>query len=353
MSFAYTAERILKLVGNEAEILGAYKGSVTGIASLSEATRGDLSFLGNPKYRSEASECAASVLLLPKDSELGPRHEEQLVIKLENPSYALALICRDIERSLFPRPKPGIHPSAVVEPDAVLSPEATIGPLCYIGSGARVGAAVLDSRVSVGARAKIGDESHLFSGVSIGSYCEVGMRNQISAGAVLGSDGYGYEFHEGAHQRVPQIGNVVTEDDVDVGANTTIDRARFGSTQIGVGTKIDNQVQIGHNVRIGKHCLIIAQVGISGSTILEDGVVIAGQAGLAGHLHIGSKATIAGGTAVTRSLKPEESVRGYPAQPMMLFNRIAVLQKRLPELFKRFDQLEKTVESLRSRPTNT
>jgi UDP-3-O-[3-hydroxymyristoyl] glucosamine N-acyltransferase len=163
---------------------------------------------------------------------------------------------------------------------------------------------------------------------------------------VIGSDGYGYEFRDGAHQRVPQIGNVVTEADVDVGSNTTIDRARFGSTIIGSGTKVDNQVQIAHNVRIGKHCLVIAQVGISGSTILGDGVVLAGQVGVAGHLTIGSGAIVAGGTGVSRSLEPKEKVRGPTAEPIMLYNRVAVLQRRLPDLFKRFDKLEKSIESL-------
>ncbi len=166
------------------------------------------------------------------------------------------------------------------------------------------------------------------------------------------SDGYGYEFHEGAHQRVPQIGNVVTEADVDIGSNSTIDRARFGSTIIGAGTKVDNQVQIAHNVRIGKHCLVVAQVGISGSTVLGDGVVLAGQAGVAGHLNIGSGAIVAGGTGVSRSLKPQEKVRGPTAEPIMLYNRVAVLQRRLPDLFKRFGKLEKSVESLAERGTS-
>ena len=167
------------------------------------------------------------------------------------------------------------------------------------------------------------------------------------SGCVIGSSGYGYEFHEGAHQRVPQIGKVVTESDVDIGANTTIDRARFGSTFIGQGTKIDNQVQIGHNVQIGRNCLIVAQVGISGSTSLGDGVVLAGQVGVAGHLKLGSGSIVAAATGVPRSLEPNEKIRGPNGEPMALYNRIVVLQKRLPDLFKRFSKLEKSVESLK------
>lgn len=344
MAFAYTTQRILEIVGGDAVCAGDYQGEVYGIASLLEAREGDLSFLGNPKYKKDAELSEASVLLLPSDYSRAPK-VGQLHIKLENPSFALALLCRDMENTLLPKPEPGVHPTAYVDPTAVVSPVATIGPFCYIGKGAKVGIAVLESHVTVGMYAKVGDESYIFPRVVIGDYCEVGPRNRLLPGCILGSDGYGYEFHDGAHQRVPQIGNVVTEADVDVGANTTIDRARFGSTSIGAGTKIDNQVQIAHNVRIGKHCLIVAQVGISGSTQLGDGVIVAGQAGIAGHLKIGSGALIAGGTAVNRSLEAKEKVRGQTAEPMMLFNRISVLQRKLPDLFKRFEKLEKSIES--------
>jgi UDP-3-O-[3-hydroxymyristoyl] glucosamine N-acyltransferase len=345
MALAYTTQRILEILGNDCVTVGAYEGSIQGIASLSEAQAGDLSFLGNPKYRSDVADSHASVLLVPMDYEEAPK-PGQLYLKLENPSFALALICRDIEGSLLPKAPVGIHPSAVVEPGAVVSPEASVGAFCYVAAGAKIGAAVLSSHVSVGRDAQIGEGAYLFPRVSVGDHCVIGDRNRLLPGCVIGSDGYGYEYLEGAHQRVPQIGNVVTEADVDVGANTTIDRARFGSTRIGAGTKIDNQVQIAHNVRMGRHCLIVAQVGISGSTILGDGVIVGGQAGLAGHLKIGSGAMIAGGTAVVSDLEPQKKVRGYPAMPMMLFNRMAVLQRKLPDLFKRFDQLEKTVKSL-------
>ncbi|MEN8844461.1 MAG: UDP-3-O-(3-hydroxymyristoyl)glucosamine N-acyltransferase [Lentimonas sp.] len=351
MAFAYSIQRILEIVGDTATCVGTYEDDIVGISSLKEATAGDLSFLGNPKYRAEVEASQASVLLLPLDHEGVPK-EGQLFIKLENPSFALALICRDIEGTLLPKPEPGIHPSAVVHPEAVVSPLASIGPLCVVAQGATIGAAVLESHVSVGRYAQIADESYLFPRVVVADYCEIGHRNRIAAGAVIGSDGYGYEFHEGAHQRVPQIGKVVLEDDVDVGANSSLDRARFGFTIIGEGTKIDNQVQIAHNVRIGKHCLIVAQVGISGSTELGDGVIVAGQAGIAGHLNIGSGAMIAGGTAITTSIDPQAKMRGFPALPMMQFNRISILQRKLPELFKRFDQVEKTVEALSSTGTS-
>lgn len=350
MAIAYSAQRILEILGEGSELVGSYDGSIQGIASLSEARGGDLSFLGNPKYRSEVESSQASVILVPTDFEKSPS-EGQLYIKIENPSFALALICRDIESTLLPKPPAGIHPTAVVESGADISGDASIGAFCYVASGARVGAAVLESHVSVGRSAVIGDEAYLFPRVSVGDYCEIGPRNRLLSGCVIGSDGYGYEFLEGAHQRVPQIGNVVTAADVDIGANSTIDRARFGSTQVGTGTKIDNQVQIAHNVRIGQHCLVVAQVGISGSTVLGDGVVVGGQAGIAGHLSIGSGAMIAGGTAVVSDIEAQSKVRGYPAMPMMLFNRMAVLQRKLPDLFKRFELLEKRVESSTNEPS--
>lgn len=350
-SFVYTVQRILEIVGDGAECIGECQDEIVGIASLSEAVKGDLSFLGNSKYLKEVATSSASVIILPKDYPDAPG-KGQLYIKLENPSYALALLCRDIEKTLQPSAVPGVHSTAFIEDGAVVSPLARIGPFCHIGKGAIVGASTLEAHVCVGSYAKIDDETHIFSQVVIGDYCEIGPRNRLYSGCVIGSDGYGYEFYDGAHQRVPQIGNVVTEADVDIGSNTTIDRARFGSTQIGKGTKIDNHVQIGHNVRIGRHCLLVAQVGISGSTTLGDGVVVAGQAGIAGHLTIGSGAQIAGASSITHSLEPGEKVRGPSGDPILLHGRILVLQRRLPELFKRFSELEKSVGSLLEQKNN-
>lgn len=344
MAFTFSLQRILEILSADVESVGHFSGDITGIASLSSAEGGDLSFLGNPKYRNQVGSSRASVLLLPKDYSGDPA-EGQLFLKVENPSFALAMICREIECLLMPSPTPGVHPSAVVHPSSKVSPDAFIGPLCIVEEGAVVEAAVLKSHVHVGRNAKVAAGAYLFPSVVIGDYCEIGERNRLHSGCVIGSDGYGYEFLENAHQRVPQVGNVVTAADVDIGANTTIDRARFGSTYVGQGTKIDNQVQIAHNVQIGKHCLIVAQVGVSGSTELGDGVVVGGQAGIAGHLSIGDGVMIAGGAAIVKSVPAGLKMRGSPAVEMSLNNRIIVLQRKLPELFKRFDQLEKSIES--------
>jgi len=344
MTLAFSLQRILEMLPTNVESVGDFFGEITGIASLSSAQPGDLSFLGNHKYRSQVSGSKASVILLPKDYE-GEPAAGQTYLKVEHPSFSLAQICQEIEQQLMPMPAPGIHPSAVVHPQATISPAASIGPLCVVSAGAMVDAAVLESQVHVGKHAKIAAGAHLFPRVVVGDYCEIGERNRLLPGCVIGSDGYGYEFLEGVHQRVPQVGNVVTAADVDIGANTTIDRARFGSTFIGQGTKIDNQVQIAHNVRIGKYCLLVAQVGISGSTEIGNGVVIGGQAGVAGHLQLGDGAMIAGGAAIVKSVPAGAKMRGSPATEMALHNRIIVLQRKLPELFKRFDQLEKSSES--------
>lgn len=348
MSFAYSTQRLLEIIGDSVELKGDFSGEIRGIAALAEARSGDLSFLGNAKYRHEVPSSEASVLLLPKDYDATPA-AGQLYILIENPSFALAVVCRDIERGLDPAPVAGIHPSAVVEADAVVAATASVGPMAYVGAGAVIEeGVVLQSHVSVGRGALVKAESRIFPNAVIGDYSVIGPRNRIQAGAVIGSDGYGYEYLEGKHERVPQIGCVVTEPDVDIGANTTIDRARFGETRIGQGTKIDNQVQIAHNVKIGQHCLIVSQVGISGSTQFGDGVIAAGQSGFAGHINIGSGAIIGAASGVAHDLKPGEKVRGCPSEPMMLFNRISVLQRKLPDLFKRFAQLEKSIESLAS-----
>ena len=349
MSFTYSVERILEIVGSNAELVGEYTEGIHGIASLSTAVAGDLSFFSNIRYANEVPASKASVLLVPKKYKETPR-SGQLYIKLENPSYALALVCRDIEQSLQPKPAPGIHPTSNVDKEAVISPTASIGPFCHIDQGAVIGdAVVIKSHVSIGRYTEIGDETFIFPQVAVSDYCKVGPRNRLYAGCIIGSDGYGYEFHAGAHQRVPQVGNVVTESDVDIGANTTVDRARFGSTRIGQGTKVDNQVQIAHNVQIGRNCLLVAQTGISGSTILEDGVILAGQSGVSGHLTIGAGAMIAGASSTARSLKPKEKIRGPNGDSFNLYGRIAVLQRRLPELFKRFSELEKSVEALENK----
>ncbi|MGC4073606.1 MAG: UDP-3-O-(3-hydroxymyristoyl)glucosamine N-acyltransferase [Nibricoccus sp.] len=281
MELSFTPAEIAEIVQARAT-RGATNEVTRGIASLSAARTGDLSFLGNPKYKPEVAASSASVVLLPLDY-VGEPKPGQLFLLVDKPSVGLARLCARIERLLWPVPVPGVHATAVVAADVKIPASATIGPLCIIESGVVIGERThLQARAFVGRGAQIGDDCWLMPGVTVTAECVVKNRVRLHAGVVVGSDGFGYEFVAGRHEKVPQVGHVVIENDVEIGANSTLDRARFSQTVIGEGTKIDNLVQIAHNVVIGKHCLICAQAGISGSTTVEDYVVVGGQAGSPG-----------------------------------------------------------------------
>ncbi|MBL9186219.1 MAG: UDP-3-O-(3-hydroxymyristoyl)glucosamine N-acyltransferase [Opitutaceae bacterium] len=338
MQVQFTAAEIAALAEAKSS-RGATHATVRGLAALAEAGPGDLSFLGNAKYKTEVPGTRASVVLLPADY-TGEPAPDQLYLLVANPSVALARICARIERELWPRPAPGVHASAVVAPTARIAASATVGPLCVIEEGAVIGErAHVQAQVFVGRNAIVGDDSWLMPGVILAAECALGRRVRLQPGVVIGSDGFGYEFVQGRHEKVPQVGSVEIGDDVEIGANSTLDRARFSRTSVGEGTKIDNLVQIAHNVRIGRHCLICAQVGISGSATLEDYVVMGGQAGSAGHLTIGKGAKAGGRAGIVSDIPAGAFVNGNPAIPYMLERRIAVLSQRLPDLFKRVDAI--------------
>jgi UDP-3-O-[3-hydroxymyristoyl] glucosamine N-acyltransferase len=342
MQVAYTPAEIAAIVGAR-RTTGSTTDVIRDIASLTSARPGDLAFLGNPKYRSQVADCAASAVLLPADYSGEPR-PGQVFIFVDHPSVALAQVCARIEAALWPKPGPGIHPSAVVAPAARIDPTAHVGPLCIIEDGAVVGpGSVLQASVFVGRDASIGRDCFLMPHVVLAASCVLHDRVRLQPGVVVGSDGFGYEFVQGRHQKVPQIGTVVIESDVEIGANSTLDRARFSRTVVGEGTKIDNLVQIAHNVVIGKHVILCSQVGISGSTTIEDYVVLGGQVGVAGHITL-AKGTKAGGqTGITSDTEPGSYLNGTPAIPYMLERRLQVLHQRLPDLFKRVEALEKQV----------
>lgn len=347
MAFSLTADQLTQLVG-ASTTSGSTDRAITGIGSLNQAQAGDLSFLGNKKYTPDVAKSNASVILVPMDFE-GQPAENQLFIKVENPSMALALVCKEIEGHLWPKPESGIHPSAVVAETATIDPSATLGPGVIVGEHSSIGPnSNLEANVVVGNAAKVGADCWIKPNVTIGDYCSLGDRVRLHAGVVLGSDGFGYETVDGVHQKVPQIGEVIIEDDVEIGANSTIDRARFNVTRIGAGTKIDNLVQIAHNVETGKHCIIVAQTGIGGSTILENNVVTAGQAGIAGHLKLSQGTVIAAKSGLHNNTLPGQILRGIPAIEAKLAHRTDVLKKRLPELFKRVAKLEEQLEDKES-----
>lgn len=346
MRVAFSLSELLAMVGS-ADVRGATDLTVTGLASLETAAVGDLSFLGNPRYKTQVAESQASVILLPADY-VGEPKAGQAFVLVANPSVALAAVCARIEQRLWPRPVPGIHPSASVAADAVVAPSATIGPLCVVESGAQIGERVhLQAQVFVGRGVRIGEDCWLQPGVHVSAECTLQARVRLQPGVVVGSDGFGYEFVRGRHEKVPQVGGVIIESDVEIGANSTIDRARFSQTVIGEGTKIDNLVQVAHNVVIGKHCILCAQVGIAGSTTLGDYVVLGGQAGVSGHVKIGRGVKAGGRAGLTTDTEAGAFVSGVPALPHMLEQRLTVLRKRLPELFRRFEALEVAVAELK------
>jgi len=349
MQIAFTAADLITLLQPKA-VRGATAETIRGIAALTAAQAGDLSFLGNPKYKGEVAATAASAVLLPADYAGEPR-SGQLFLLVENPSVALARLCARLEQQLWPRPVPGIHATAQVAPGARVAASATVGPLCLVEDGAVVGErAHLQAQVFVGRGARIGEDCWLMPGVVLAAECVLGRRVRLQPGVIVGSDGFGYEFVAGRHEKVPQIGQVVIEDDVEIGANTTIDRARFSRTVIGEGTKIDNLVQIAHNVIIGRHCLICAQAGVSGSTTLEDYVVLGGQVGLVGHITIGREAKVGAQAGVNESLPARAYVRGTPSLPYMLEQRLTVLRNHLPGLFRRVEALEEQLKKSSAAP---
>ncbi len=323
---------------------GNFGGDITGVASLDHAGKSDLSFLGNRHYEAMVKDSSAGVLLLPEDFAYTPR-PDQMAFFVKNPSLAFALVCERIEAILRIPPTPGIHPTAFVDREAWVSSEACVGPLCVVEAGATIQkGVVLGAQCYIGPNVVIGTDTILKPGVRVQIDCTVGERCILHSGVVLGSDGFGYEFVNGAHRKVPQIGIVSVGDDVEIGANTAIDRARFGVTTIGAGTKIDNLVQIGHNVKIGKGCILVAQVGIAGSTTLEDYVVVGGQVGIAGHLTVGTATQIGAQSGINSSVGPHLILAGTPAMEMQQNYRLEVLRRKLPELFKRVEKIERHFE---------
>ncbi|HVR36118.1 MAG TPA: UDP-3-O-(3-hydroxymyristoyl)glucosamine N-acyltransferase [Methylomirabilota bacterium] len=323
----------------DGEVRGDGSVVLTGFAPATTAKPGDLTFAENETYFKKAEQSAATGILIDGDF----ASDAKVIVKVPNARIAFAKVLP----LFFPEPRPpaGIHPGAVVAGSAVVDPSAHVGPLCVIGEDARIEArAILRGGNHVGAGSVVGEETELFPNVVLYPRTQLGRRVRIHAGTVVGSDGFGYVLDSGLHRKVPQVGNVIVHDDVEIGANVTIDRGALGPTVIGRGTKIDNLVQIAHNVSIGEHCLLVAQAGIAGSTKIGNYVTIAGQAGVAGHLKIGSRAVIAGQSGIMHDIPDGEKWFGSPAQPDRKTKRQLLALQQLPELLKRVSELEKRLK---------
>jgi UDP-3-O-[3-hydroxymyristoyl] glucosamine N-acyltransferase len=334
---AYRLAELAELVGGQVE--GDPDRAVEAIRTLDAAGPRDLSFLTHPRYRDRVAASGAGALLVGRELGAdGLRGRDLLVVG--DPPYALARLI-----ALFHPAEvlePGVHPTAILEPGCEVSPEAHVGPYAVIGAGSRIGArAVIHPHVVVGRSCSVGEGAVLHPHVVLYDRTEIGPGSAVHAGAVLGSDGFGYATHGGVHHKVPQVGRVVVERDVEIGANTAVDRATLGETRIGAGTKVDNLVQIGHNVEVGPASILCGQAGIAGSTRLGAGVVLAGQAGVSGHIQVGDRAQVAAKSAVLASVDPGAQMAGIPAVELRKWRRQAALLSRLEEISRRLRALEK------------
>ncbi len=316
---------------------------ITGVAGLREAQPGHVSFLDHPRYAPLLATTQASLALVTH----GIKPPDGMsVIRVENPSVAFGKIIALVTPALPPH-KPGIHPSAIVDPSASVHASASIQPFAVIEAKARVGANTLIGQgCHLGVEASVGDDCFFYPHVVIRERCLIGNRVILHPGAVIGSDGFGYDFVDGRFQKVPQVGIVRIDDDVEIGANTTVDRGRFGSTWIKRGVKIDNLVQIAHNVIIDENTAIAAQAGISGSTVIGKHVRIAGQAGTVGHITIGDGAILGAQSGVNHDVPNGQFVFGYPAQEHKEAMKTHAHIRRLPHLVERIRKLEKQIERL-------
>lgn len=311
---------------------------ITAVAGLGEASEGDISFLSNPKYAALVSSTKASAVIVPADWD---RPAKCALLRVENSDQVFALAA-ELFHEAPPAPATGVHPSAVVAESVQLGEGVSVGAHCTIDEGVLIGAnTVISANCHVGYKTRIGEDCFLYPLSSVREFTEIGDRVIIHNGAVIGSDGFGYAVQEdGSRTKIPQIGKVVIEDDVEIGANAAIDRARFGKTRIGKGTKVDNLVQIAHNVVIGEHSVLCGQAGISGSTTIGSRVILAGQAGLAGHLTVGDGAIVGAQAGVMKDVPPKEFVIGAPAMPHLQAKKMIANMITLPKLKEKVKQLE-------------
>ena len=311
----------------------------SGMAALDTAGPEDISFLGNERYVPQFLATKAGAVIVPAGHDFG--NHPSALIAVANPSLAFAAVVRHFAASVKPF-EPGIHPAAFVDPGASLDPTKTcVHPGAVVMAGAVIGDGTeIGPNASIQEEVRIGNDCRIGANVSIRERCVLGDRVAIQPGAVIGSDGYGYEFSEGRHVKIEQVGIVEIHDDVEIGANTTIDRARFGKTVIGEGTKIDNLCQIAHNVIIGKHCLIVSQSGLAGSCRIGDHVTVAAQSGVGGHVTIGDNAILSGRCGATTSLEGGMIYAGKPALPIREDNKLQAHVRRLPKLIARVKALE-------------
>lgn len=330
---------IAQFLGGELE--GDAHIEIKGVASLEESQPGDITFLANPKYKVKLHTTRASAAIVTKDT----RSNRLALIKVDNPYLAFAKIIPLFHKTELPAA--GIHPSFIAGEELILGQNCSILPYVVVGNRVKIGdKTTIYSGVYVGNDVIIGNEVIIYPNVTILHNVQIGNRVIIHSGAVIGSDGFGFVPQANGYYKIPQIGTVLIEDDVEIGANVTIDRATLGKTHIRKGVKIDNLVQIAHNVVIGENSIIVAQAGISGSTRVGRNVTLAGQVGLVGHIEIGDRVKVGAQSGVTKSLPPDSVVSGSPAVEHLLWKKSQMSLLKLPELVKAIRDLERRVKEL-------
>jgi len=339
----YTLAQITRIVQGILE--GDPDALISDIAEIQYARPGELSFIANPKYTKFIATTEAEAILVPKDFSRAYKN----LIRVENPNYAFSLLIAKF-RPQIPFPKPGVAPSATIAKTAKTGEDIYIGPNVIIDENAIVGDnAILFGNIYVGKESTIGSATIIYPNVSIYHRCQIGNNVRIHSGAVIGSDGYGFVRMEDGISKIPQEGGVVINDDVEIGANCAVDRGTLGNTLIGKGTKLDNFIQIAHNVKIGEYCFIAAQTGVAGSTQLANGVTIAGQVGIAGHIKIGKGAMVAAQSGITKDVAPHTIMFGSPAQEQKKARRELISIRFIPEIRERLKIIEKELEQLKQR----
>lgn len=334
-----TLAELAKLVAGE--VLGDGTVEIQGVAGLDELREGAITFGANEKTIQAALNSPAAAVIVPN----GITELAKPAIRVANPRLAFARILAWFAPKVTCMP--GIHPTAVVG-ENFTGTDCQVGPLVFIGNDVTIGrGTIIYPGAVIGDRVIIGEDTIIHANVVIREECRIGNRVQIHAGTVVGSDGFGYVTAEGQHYKIPQLGIVVIEDDVEIGANTAIDRATTSVTQVKEGTKIDNLVQIAHNCKIGDHCMICGQVGMAGSTIVGDRVTLAGKVGVVGHLEIGNDSVVGSWTKVISDLPPGSFVSGDPARPHQKHMRLEASMGHLPDLIKEVRELRKMVLELK------
>ena len=310
---------------------------ITGISEIQSAQAGDLTFLGNPKYTKYLTRTRAAAVIVPSNFNIAAT---AALILVDNPIIAFGSMLAYF-RPAPDRPAPGIDPTAVIAPDVHLGEDVVIGPLVVIEPDVCIGKGVIiGAQVFIGRGVRIGNDSTLDPHVTLYPQTQIGNRVHIYSGTVVGSDGFGFIRQKETIVKIPQTGRVIIDDEVEIGANCAIDRGTLGDTHIGQGTKIDNLVQIAHNVKIGPYCILAGQSGVAGSSSLEGGITVAGQVGISGHLHIGANAIIAAQSGVSKDEAPGTVVSGYPAQPHNDARKEIANIRSIPELRQRIKSIE-------------